>query len=68
MQQSKPTTNKTIKKVHHLLNYVSSHQNAVLHYHASDMILHIDSDAVKLVLPKARNRIAARYFLTDNPT
>ena len=37
-----------------------------LRYHASDMILNIDSDAAYLVLPNARSRIAGIYHLTNH--
>ena len=47
---------------------MATHQNAVLRYHASDMILHVDSDAEYLVLPKARSRIAGHYYLSNDAT
>jgi hypothetical protein len=50
-----------------LMDYASTHPNAIIRYHASDMILHIDSDAAYLVLPNARSRYAGLYFLSDNP-
>ena len=37
---------------------VGLHPNAIIRYHASDMILHVDTNAVYLVLPKGRNRCA----------
>ena len=66
-KQSKPTQT-TRKNVDHLLNYVATHPNAVLRYHASDMVLHVDSDAAYLVLPQARSRIAGHYYLSNDPT
>ena len=66
-QQSDPTIN-TQKKVLHLLDYVATHSNATIRYHASEMCLHVDSDAAYLVLPKARSRLAGHYFLSDLPT
>ena len=65
-QQSTPTIN-TQRKVNDLLNYVSCHPNAVIRFHASDMCLHVDSDAAYLVLPKARSRLAGHFFLSDHP-
>ena len=53
VQQSKPTE-ATQRKVNQLLDYVASHSNAVLRYHASAMVLHIDSDAAYLVLPQLK--------------
>ena len=65
-QQASPTT-KTQRKVSDLLDYVSTHSNAVIRFHASDMILHVDSDAAYLVLPKAKSRLAGHYFLSNDP-
>ena len=65
--QSAPTA-ATLKKCHTLLDYVSWHPNAIIRYHASDMILNIDSDAAYLVLPRARSRLAGHFFLSSAPT
>ena len=65
-EQSKPTK-KTLQKIQRLMDYVNTHDNAFLRFHASDMVLHVDSDAAYLVAPKARSRIAGYYHLTDNP-
>ena len=65
--QAKPTS-ATLDKCNHLLDYVSWHQNETIRYHASDMILHIDSDAAYLVLPRARSRLAGHFFLGPDPT
>jgi hypothetical protein len=40
-----PTTQATAKAITQLLNYASTHPDAVLSYQASDMILHVHSDA-----------------------
>ena len=50
-----------------LLDFLSTNPNAIIRYHASDMVLHVDSDAAYLVLPHARSRIAGHYFLSDTP-
>ena len=65
--QANPTET-TKKKVETMLDYVATHPNATIRYHASDMCLHIDSDAAYLVLPKARSRMAGHYFLSDDPS
>ena len=65
--QAAPTA-ATLQKCHHLLDYVSWHPSATLRYHACDMILHVDSDAAYLVLPRARSRLAGHFFLSSNPT
>ena len=66
-QQAKPTE-ATRNKLCHLLDYVAKHPNAVIRYHKSDMVLHVDSDAAYLVLPEARSRMASHYFLSSDPT
>ena len=44
------------------------HGTLKLRYHASDMILHVDSDAAYLVLPRARSRLAGHFFFCSDPT
>jgi hypothetical protein len=50
-----------------LMDYASTYPLAILRYHASDMVLHVDSDAAYLVLPNARSRYAGHYFLGNQP-
>ena len=52
-EQAVPTQN-TLRKINQLLNYAATYSNAILHFHASDMILHTDSDAAYLV-PKTKH-------------
>jgi hypothetical protein len=47
-----------------LMDYIHTYPNAVIHYHASDMILKITSDAAYLVLPRAGSRAAVHYHLS----
>ena len=56
-------TQATLAATMHLLNYAASNPNATLRYQASDMILHIDSDAAYLVCPQARSRAAGYHYL-----
>jgi hypothetical protein len=63
-EQSKPTEN-TKRKAQRLMDYLATYPNASIQYEASNMILHVDSDAAYLVAPKARSRIAGYYYLTD---
>ena len=51
-QQAEPTE-ETNDKVTTLMDYAHTYPSATIHYHASDIHLHIDSDAAYLVLPKA---------------
>ena len=53
-QQAKPTEN-TLKKIQMLMDYVNTYPNPKIHFYASDMILHVDSDAAYLVGPKAKS-------------
>jgi hypothetical protein len=50
--QAKPTK-KTMENIKSLLDYVASHQDAILTYQASDMILIVHSNASYLSKPKA---------------
>ena len=63
-EQNKPTIT-TNEKLHHLLHYVASFPDATLRIFASDMVLHVDSDAAYLVLPGAKIRIAGYYHLSN---
>ena len=58
-------TKATQEKLSRLLDYAATYPEAVVRYHASDMILNIDSDAAYLVLPKARSRLAGYFCLLD---
>ena len=64
--QSAPTQN-TKKATQQLMDYVATYPNAYLRYYASDMVLHVDSDAAYLVAPNARSRISGYFHLSDHP-
>ena len=49
------------------MDYVATYPNAYLRYYASDMVLHVDSDAAYLVAPNARSRISGYFHLSDHP-
>jgi hypothetical protein len=53
-----------------LMDYLHKYPNAVIRFHASNMILKICSDAVYLVLPEAKSRVAVHFHLgwQNNPT
>jgi hypothetical protein len=63
-EQSAPTAS-TRAKCTKLMNYLATNPQAKIRYHASDMILYIESDAAYLVLPKAQSRAAGIFFLGD---
>ena len=52
-----------MKAVTHFLNYCASNPEAATLYRASNMILHINSDAAYLVAPKARSRAGGFYYM-----
>ena len=63
-QQAKGTEN-TIKAMNHFLNYCATHPDATIRYHASDMILHVHTDASYLSEPEAKSRYGGFHFLGD---
>jgi len=65
-QQAKPTE-QTMEACTMLLDYVATYPDAIIRYHASDMVLHVDSDVAYLVLPNARSCYAGHFFLGDTP-
>ena len=56
------STEVTAASLTRLLNYAATHPDAILRYNASDMILHIHSDASYLSEPKARSCIGGPFF------
>ena len=48
-----------------LLNYAATHPDAKIRHTASDMVLHIHSDASYLSEPRARSRAGGHYFLGE---
>jgi len=57
----------TMKAVTHLLNCAAAHPNAVVRFHASDMVLWVDSDASYLSEPEARSCCAGHHCLSSRP-
>ena len=66
-EQSTSTTN-TESKCAKLMDYLHTHPNAVVRFHAIDMILYIKSDAYYLFLPKARSCFASIFYLSNSTT
>jgi hypothetical protein len=62
-EKSKATADKVIK----LINYCNTHPETKIRYHASDMILHIHSDASYLSEKEAKSR-AGGFFYTGSST
>jgi hypothetical protein len=61
-------TNATANALVHLLNYCITYPDAKIQYHASNMILHLHSDASYLSLPEARSRAGGYLFLSTKPS
>jgi hypothetical protein len=59
-------TEKTQAATNQLLDYLATHPDATIRYHASDMILHIHSDASYLSVSNARSRLRGLFFLGNN--
>jgi hypothetical protein len=59
------TSEATAMAVTHLLSYGASHPDAILRYHASDLILHVHSDASYLSESKARSHTGGYFFLSS---
>ena len=60
-------TQQTMGAITHFLNYCSTHPDSSITYHASDMILHLHSDASYLTAPKARSRVGGPFYLGNQP-
>jgi hypothetical protein len=64
MEQTK-ATEKTQAATNQLLDYLATHPDATIRYHASDIILHIHSDASYLSVSNARSRLGGLFFCGD---
>ncbi len=67
LQLSKPTED-TMQQTLWLLNYLATQENAVLSYHASNMVLAVHSNASYLSKPKAQNQAGGQFFISSNTT
>jgi hypothetical protein len=56
-------TGKTQAATNQLLDYLATHPGATIRYHASDMILHIHSDASYILVSNARSHLGGLVFL-----
>jgi len=64
-QQASPTRN-TMKIVKQFIHYASTHPDAVVTCHASDMVLAGHSDALYLSESNARSRAGGHFFMSKN--
>jgi hypothetical protein len=64
-QQASPTKN-MMKKIKHFLEYAATHPDAVVTYHASDMVLAGHSNALYLSESNARSSSGGHFFMSNN--
>ncbi len=64
MQQAAPTES-TIKEIKQLLDYCTSQEEAIVTYHASDMIFAVHSDARYLNERKLQSRAGRHFYLSS---
>ena len=57
-----------MKHTRHLVDFLATHEEAVLTYNASDMKLAAHSDASYLSVPKARSQAGGHFFLSSDST
>jgi hypothetical protein len=60
-------TEKTQEATNQILDYLATHPDATIRYHASDMVLHIHSDASYLSVSNAQSRLGGLFFLVNKP-
>jgi hypothetical protein len=58
-------TDKTQAATNQLLDYLATHPDATIRYHASDMILHIHSEASYLSVSNSGSRLGGLFFCGD---
>jgi hypothetical protein len=58
-------TEKAKATINQLLDYLATHPDATIRYHASEMILHIHSDASYLSVSNARSRLGGLFLCGD---
>ncbi len=59
-------TEETMVRCKQFLNYAATHQDAVLTYKCSDVVLVVHSDASYLSKPKARSQAGGHFFLSSD--
>jgi hypothetical protein len=60
-------TQATMTEMIHFLNYAAWRPGSKIRYVASDMVLHVHSDASYLTEREARSRAGGHFFLSSNP-
>jgi hypothetical protein len=60
-------TERTLEKAYQVLDYLGTHPNAMLRFHASDRVMNIHSDASYLSEPNACSRAYGHFFMGSLP-
>lgn len=60
-------TEETAQALVQFLNYCATHPEATIRYLASDMVLHVHSDASYLSEPEAKSRAGGHFFMANKP-
>jgi len=63
--QQANSTQATMQTLTHLLNYCALHPDAIICYHASNMVLWTHSDAFYLTAPQGHSHAAGYSFLSS---
>jgi hypothetical protein len=58
-------TEKRQAATNQMLDYLATHPDAKIRYHASDMVLHIHSDASYLSVSNAQSRLGDLFFFEN---
>jgi hypothetical protein len=66
--QSSKLTEDMMRQTLQLFDYLATQEDAILSYHASDMVLAVHSNASYLSKPKAQSRVGGHFFLSSNTT
>ena len=64
-EQSEPTKN-TIRNAHQFLDYAATHQDSIITFHDSDMVLVVHRDESYLSEFKAHSRVGGHFPLSNN--
>jgi Reverse transcriptase (RNA-dependent DNA polymerase) len=60
-------TELTMRRIVHLLNYCATNPEATVRFKRSEMVLHVESDASYLCLPKSKSRVVGYYYMGERP-
>jgi hypothetical protein len=63
--QAKPTE-ETMSNIKFFLDYATRNQDAIITYHASNMVLAVHHNASYLSTPKAQSRAGGHFFMSSN--